>query len=439
MDYSDKTKDQLTYLDKNPSTYKMFEELVVKNQILTASQFFSDKNELTENLRRANKTDEEIDAILQFISFDKVKVEDRDLVLFTQEDKDLLLNNFPEIRNLYQSHNFDKFKDRKHEEALYWNDFFKGQFEQNSFLYGNSLDDKKVRKDLPNFIKSSLGQQPVELDLDIYNNLEDIKNNENHDRYISVGNVDTNDLIGIINNHSLAILYKNVNPRIEKQMNIENHPVKRKDIKLETEEFEVVESYRKHRVEEEEALEPVSPINRRASFSMKSNGKEAHNGDPQVLEAFNGLLRNMEHKFNDKRQNGSITDFFSAAETDSNNRIVSIITEQIRKAEETEQNEKRNLEDYYDSDFLSKYREINKKAKLLLKVFYSQFPIDPQIDKEKVGVTLSQLEFLVEELKILRSHISEKFKDSQLKAYMGALKVLENLIGKATGKIKRGS
>lgn len=438
MDYSETTKTQLTFLDKNPSTYKIFEELVVKNHVVTPSQFFSDKNELAANLRKANMAEEEIDAIVQFISFDKVKVEDRDLVLFTQEDKDLLLKNFPEIRQLYESYNFDKFKDRKHEEALFWNDFFKTQHDENSFLYGNSLDDKKVRKDLPVFIKDKLGHNPIELDFDIYNNLEDICNNENHDKYISVGNIDTNDLIGIINNHSLAILYKSVDPNAEKKQALSGKVSKRKNIKLDVEEFELIESYRKGMVEEE-LLEPVSPIQRRASFTMKNVTKDAQNGNPQLLEAFQNLLRGIEKKLNDKKSNGNVTDFFNTSDHDSNTKIVSIINEQIRKAEETEQNEKRNLEDYYDPEFMAKYKEINKKSKLLLKVFYSQFPIDMQSEKDKIGVTLSQLETIVEELKVFKSYVAERYQDSQRKAYIGALNMLEGLVSRAIGKVKRTS
>lgn len=438
MDYSEKSKSQLTFLDKNPSTYKLFEELVVKHRIVTPAQFFGDRSELASSLQKAGVANEDIDTILQFISFDKVKVEDRDLVLFTQEDKELLLNNFPEIRKLYESHNFDKFKDRKHEEALFWNDFFKNQYEQNSFLYGNSLDEKKVRKELPRFINGQLQKQPVELDLDIYNNLEDVKNNENHDKYISVGNIDTNDLIGTINNHSLAILYKNVNPEIEAELQMKGKSTKKKNLKLETEEFELVESHRKHMVEEE-ILEPVSPIQRRGSFNLKHSTRENQSGNPQLLETYHHLINGVERKLSEKKLNGNVTDFFNSSDHSSNSKIVAIINEQIRKAEEAEQNEKRNLEDYYSTEFLSKYKEINKKAKLLLKVFYSQFPIDVQADKEKIGVTLSQLSMVVDELKMFKGHVSEKYKDSQMKAYIGALNMLETLISRAIVKVKRTS
>lgn len=160
-----------------------------------------------------NVRQETVDRIISFVSFDKIKFANQDFILLNKQDKELLLQSFVELKKQYEEKCFGKFNDRAYEEALFWDEFFQTQLKEKTLLYGNSIDDKEVRNNVPSFIKEKLEREPKCAELELGVNVDEVRNKEANETFTLVGNVDQKTLIGTINNHSLMILYKNLDYR----------------------------------------------------------------------------------------------------------------------------------------------------------------------------------------------------------------------------------
>lgn len=72
-------------------------KLVLNEKVLSCEEFFNLDGNFIRKLENSIKSDEEINEILRIINFDKVKKEGKEMILFTDEDKRLFLDYFPEI------------------------------------------------------------------------------------------------------------------------------------------------------------------------------------------------------------------------------------------------------------------------------------------------------------------------------------------------------
>ncbi len=216
MDFSEKSQACLSFLENNPSSYRMFERLVLQDQVLTMDEFFRGHEALRTKLSSLGIRKELVDRLVGFRAFDKIRFEDRDVVLFAKYDRDVLLDSVVSLREMYNQHHFGVFGDRLEEELAFWDMIVKKLKDERAYLYGNSLDGKEVATEKPGFIgpkDEDLADDPLDK---FHLDFVDVDANEKNERYVKVGHQDTSALIQKINSQSATILWKGINPKIVK-------------------------------------------------------------------------------------------------------------------------------------------------------------------------------------------------------------------------------
>lgn len=428
----------LEFLDNDPSSLKLFEELVLKGNVLTLEEFFSSKEEIRKKLLSLDYQPEAVDRIISFITFDKIKFEGKDLIFLNKKDKEMLLESFKELREEFESKNFGKFNDRLYEEAMFWDEFFKRQFEEKSFLYGNALDDSTIRNSLPSFIKKVLEELPKDKALDLDENLEDIRTNQINDKYIAVGNSDQVPLINSINNHSLAILYKNISA-----------------LEISKKGFDPDEDFAEFKVVPQNInpnAKMAAPLDIRGDHSSnrKSLGLSDHKPQPpahqmnperqvrdeaQFRKDFQNVLQSVCRSINHKMNDGHLGNFFGTPESNDNIQFINSINTQIQKFEQSENFLRSKGSSFYDDDFMSKYKEFNERTRHLLVIFYSMFPISIATDREKVRNLYKTFEVLKGEMLKFKSELKAKMRPEEYEAHKYPIDFLFKLIHDGTSRL----
>jgi len=428
----------LEFLDNDPNSLRLFEELVLKGNVLTLEEFFSSKDEVRRKLLSLDYQPEAVDRIISFISFDKIKFEGKDLIFLNKKDKEMLLESFNELRAEFESKNFGKFNDRLYEEAMFWDEFFKRQFEEKSFLYGNALDDSTVRNSLPSFIKKVLEDLPKDKALDLDENLEDIRTNQINEKFIAVGNSDQVPLINSINNHSLAILYKNISA-----------------LEISKRGFDPEEDFAEFRV----APQNINPnakmapplevstgsIGGRKSLGLsdvkpqqpahQSNLEKPAKDETQFRKDFQVVLQSVCRSISMKMNEGHLGNFFGTPENNDNIQFINSINTQIQKFEQSENFLRSKGSSFYDDDFMVKYKEFNERTRHLLVIFYSTFPISVATDREKIRSLLKTFESLQSEMLKFKAELKAKMRPEEYEAHKYPIDFLFRLIRDGTSRL----
>lgn len=444
LDFENQTKKVLSFLDENPNINKIFEYFVINKKILTMEEFFKDNKKVAEKLKEKNYQEDEINSILQFINFDKVVIEERELILFTRDDKLMLLHHFPEIKELYESQNFGKFSDRKHEEAIFWNDFFMNQQNQNSFISGKGFDNLKVKETVSDFIAKKLEKCEKKLELNLNDNFEDLSNIENQEKYLNVPKIEQTNVLNNINNYSLSILYKNIkNDKDEKNLyqngKITNNLDKKLgelqiDDKDQFEEFNLFDRLKKEK-HSEIIFEPVSPLKRRNSFTLKSQKDEKNPSDKQFTLYYKKYISKISKRVKERLSNNSIEMFFE--NNDENNKIViASINEQISKQLNSDEMNINTWKTKYVNGFFEKYECLNDNLKILLNIFYKLFPIDIEKNGKQIVNIAKKLQSIKNDIREFKRKLQTKLNSENVRIHYEPLENLEKLIICAFEKIK---
>ena len=396
---------------------------MVKKRLISAEEFFQDKIELASNLKNKSFKDEEVEDLLKFISFDKVNVEGRDLVLFTQEDKKMLFENFPEIKKSFDGMNFGDFGDRKQDEARFWNDFFKKQAELNTFLYGDSMDEKTKRRNLPDFIKEKVDNMPIDNHMNVFDNIEDITNDKNNEGLLS-NKINSKGLIGEINNLSISILYKN----IDEPTNIEK--IKINEPAIDQEEFDIV------KFESQETVkQAITPVQRRNSLN-RLNQSRTKRFPEKAFKQYQKCIQNFTTSIREKTRNGTMADYFCMGEKSPHLELLKVMDKQVKNVEEINKDQNQDEKAVFNEKFLDRYKNFNTRIHLLLKTFYSQFPVNRVDDRDNIKTTLQQLASEEKELSNFNHSLGNyDFNKHEMEFYRNSLIILERQIKRAKKKV----
>ena len=446
LDFCNKTKKILSFLDENPTINKIFEYFVINKKILTLEEFFKDTKKLKEKLKKDKFEENQINTILQFINFDKVVIEERELILFTREDKLMLLYHFPEIEELYEKQNFGKFNDRKHEEAIFWNDFFMNQQKQNSFISGKDFINLKVKEKVSDFISKKMEKIEKKLEFNLNENFEDLTNIENQEKYLNVPKIEKTNVLNNINNYSLSILYKNINEKQQNnnifKKNFKNGIKKQmEELKIEEdknnfEEFYLYEKLKKKK-NKEIILEPVSPLKRRNSFSINSKKDEnnINSSNKQFTLYYKKYISKITNRVKEKISKNSITKFFEN-NSENNKIVIASINEQISKQLNSDELSINKIKKKFINGYFEKYENFNDNLKILLNIFYKLFPIDVEKNGKQIVNIAKKLQSVRNEIREFKRKLQGRLNNDNLRCHFGPLEELEKLIVYAFEKIK---
>jgi hypothetical protein len=440
MDFSKRSKILLEFLDSDANSLRLFEELVLKGGVLTLEEFFGSKDEIRKKLTALDYRAEQVDRIVSFITFDKIRFEGNDLIFLKNRDKEILYENFKELREEFDKNCFGKFNDRLYEEAMFWDELFKRQLKEESFLYGNAIDDSKVRNNLPCFIKSALDQLPKDSALDLGDNFDDVQTNQVNEKFIAVGNFEQVPLINSINNHSLAILYKNVsNMSISKNKYDENEDF---------EEFQILRSNlnpdanstrfltSKEAVSNKDTLNQKDPRKSYDAYAQQNDQSRNVSKDDAVFQKdFHNVLKSIHKSVAQKIEEGQMNTFFGNSENNDNVHFVNSMHVQIQKFEQSENFLKGKDHSFYNEDFMIKYKEFNERARHLLVIFYSMFPISLATDKDKVKTLWKTINGLKDELLKFKAELKSKMRTEEYEAHKYPIDFLSKLIHDNTAKL----
>lgn len=218
FEYSIETKLQLSILANTSYLSKLYEELVIEKKCIKHEDFFRDQEEIIKLNHQKVVNSQEAPLQNEFYKFKKEKnMDNEDVIIMKKEDKEKLFSNFPGLQKEYESLHLKNFKDRKQDEAKFWDDFWKNQQSIGSFLVGTSVDGSKVNCELPKILNEVTNDKVVE-DCNIKNKNAIEFDNELCEKYrikivddeVELNNQNKLDLLKSINNNSTNMFRTNV-------------------------------------------------------------------------------------------------------------------------------------------------------------------------------------------------------------------------------------
>ena len=197
---------------ENTELSKLYEELVIDKQILSHDEFFNNHAIYANNekIRRFNEQENPRNSDF-FITKRRENENKEEMIIMRIEDKEKLLEQFPELREKYKKLHLESFHDQPEVEAKFWDEFWKLQKERKTLLYGGETkESKEVMKNLPVFSETggeaNITSEQDGLDLLHFREKED----DLYEKYIFKSkNEDNKDYIAeMLNNHSIMIKTK---------------------------------------------------------------------------------------------------------------------------------------------------------------------------------------------------------------------------------------
>lgn len=414
----------LSFLENNPSSYRMFEQLVLRNEILTVEDFFHSVLGVKQRLEMLHLEPEIVDRLVGFREFEKIRFEDRDVVLFAGQDRDALLDSFSELREMYDRNLFGVFADRFEEEVAFWDGFMKKLKDEQCYLYGNSLDGKLLCTKEPTFMKTkwNLDTETTPFEFDF----QDVEMNNKNETYVKVGNQDALWLIQKINSQSATILHRGIDHEIK-----DNQATNTK-LNVDFSEFEIpnpVKSTDKkpyHQIESETALKSQS-VQKRSSLIP-----EVSLSNDQFVSEFKRQAILIQKSLQQRIATGFLGQFFG---TEDSGKIIRAING--NRSENLNLHDPKNV--YVDSEcdknFEEKYKEFNELACRLLRKAFSVYPINNEIDwklREKVVI---ELKALFQKLEIFKNDVGKNGREDETIRQQAPLMFLMTTLSRAIGKL----
>lgn len=405
-DASDRTRLTLEWLQENPSSLALFDELVLKRGILTVNEFFGLAGPLQRKLE-THFNDEVVARMMNFIAFEEALVDDQKVIILTKEDKDMLLDSFSRLREEFERQHFDRLGDRQAEEAEFWNNFFRDQKVERSFLWGGigEINPRKAANNLPEVVASKLENLPVTRALDVYDNFQEVSNNEAAQRYLKVDNSETTALIRSINNFSLSLLSGAI---AEGAAPIEQPP------------------------------QPIAaPMQRPQSLTRPVSTRRVSEGPAPALPLqFRSFLLKAQIGFKRKLADPSLNALFQTSPLDQNEEIIKLIDAQVVIKMELDAEAKVG-KDIYEAGFRAKYVQMHEKVTCVLRAFYTVLVVPPtEKSRQNVKEVLYLLSECRNEIKALRGDIKTTMDEGNFSLHCEPLGFLSNLIGQAVAKIQ---
>lgn len=197
---------------ENTELSKLYEELVIDKQILSHDEFFNNHAIYANNekIRRFNEQENPRNSDF-FITKRRENENKEEMIIMRIEDKEKLLEQFPELREKYKKLHLESFHDQPEVEAKFWDEFWRLQKERKTLLYGGETkESKEVMKNLPVFSETggeaNITSEQDGLDLLHFREKED----DLYEKYIFKSkNEDNKDYIAeMLNNHSIMIKTK---------------------------------------------------------------------------------------------------------------------------------------------------------------------------------------------------------------------------------------
>ena len=198
-------------LIENGELQNLYEELVAKEGgCITVDEFFNNLPAYASNEKLRKINEQELPRNAEFFTTNRREHEGKEHILMKPEDKQRLLEQFPELREQYQSRMLDKQLEDPDEEAKFWDNFWKLQKEKKTLLYGGEAKDSKDgMTNLPVFTgKEEQEEMGLEDAIEILNRKE--QQDDMYEKYIfKLNKNDNNDRVAdLLNNHSIMIKTK---------------------------------------------------------------------------------------------------------------------------------------------------------------------------------------------------------------------------------------
>lgn len=408
FDASEKAKISLEWLEEHPGSLALFEELVLRRKVVSAEEFFGASDELRARLEK-NFEPQIVERMMGFIAFDSVTVDGQRVVLFTREDKELLIECFPAVRAEFERRNFDGLNDRLEEELAFWNLFFENQKINRSILWGGigELDRRRASNRLPDFVKSKLEKLERDPQLELPLNLPEISTVHVTDRFANVGNTESTALVESINNLSQTILANTIRdapvPSLVSTSNGVSNP----------------------------STAPPAPSiqSRRREPSPPSN-------DPVFQREFRAWAEAQKQPFEAKIEDSSLAFFFQKSAKDKNAEVLGLISLQTEKALDGAANALA-AEGVYEKAFRLRYVGFHERVVTTLKAFYGLFPLNQtQESKRKLSEVTTSLKETMKELKAVTNSLKSTMDADSAALHTEAVYYLGRLIFAALNKVK---
>lgn len=414
----------------------MFEQLVLRSEILTIDEFFSSIETIRSKLKSLNFEPEIVDRLVGFREFEKIRFEDKDVVMFARSDKEALLESFNELKELFDKNLFGIFADRLDEEVTFWDNFMKKLKDDGCYLYGNSLDGKIECTNKPTFVQTKYEDEDDTIETEKFdNNFQDVAVSFKNEKYVKVGNTDVLGLIQKINNQSTTILHRGINHQNKSILKSANK------IEMDFSEFELLEEKNKNNSKSSKKMTRNAFLKEQSNLKASSNKKHGQNSSIDISEQefFNEykkqiacIQKNMQIKLN----SGGLQYFFG---TEKSSIIIKAIN--ANRSENLSLHDPKNIyvEGDYDKLFDDKYRELNESSGFLLKKAFSLFPINNENEwrmREKVIVDLKGLCQKVENFRI---EISKMMKDEEAIRHQMPVNFLISTLMKSINRLASAS